>query len=295
MPSELGGIELDFQNLFQKATDRASRIARGLSASVRGASVEKKRNSMKRFYTCPLDQVVQEMDQINSDKSISLAFARLFNDQEGQELVFSESLHTIIQLFCKSLLRVSKDEQSNQIIEEDPAEVSAEELFDERAIFEAWNTCAFSILSAIHSELDGGQATSLVSATSGMSSRHSNCLAALVKFCAVLSSNFAESNIVRSHGLRLLSLLTEIDGLENPSVLDFDAFGLLVGLTFSVPSLFNNDMAAHLPLGNVQDQHLLRLVYIMHLVQIMITTDQFSSGQTSVEGEFILKIGLNPS
>ena len=66
-----------------------------------------------------------------------------------------------------------------------------------------------------------------------------------------MSSNFGESKVVRSHALRLLSLLTEIDGLENPSILDIDAFGLLVGLTYSVPSLFNGDHAAPLPSGNL--------------------------------------------
>lgn len=90
------------------------------------------------------------------------------------------------------------------------------------------------------------------------------------------SSNLSQPNIVRSHGLRLLSLLTEIDGMDNPSILEIDAFGLLVALTFCAPSLFNGDQAAQLPLGTVQDQHLLRLVYMVHLVQIMITTDQFS-------------------
>ena len=90
-----------------------------------------------------------------------------------------------------------------------------------------------------------------------------DCLAALVRLCAVMSSsNLSQPNIVRSHGLRLLSLLTEIDGMDNPSILEIDAFGLLVALTFCAPSLFNGDQAAQLPLGTVQDQHLLRLLEI---------------------------------
>ncbi len=274
-------LQSDIQRVLATATDVVSRIGRGISASVRNSSMEKfipAKNTMKRFYTCPLDQVVQEMDQSHADKSVSLAFARLFNDQEGQELVFSESLREIIQLFCKSLLRTCKDLNEEELNAATNSEDDTK-VIDERAIFEVWNTCAFSIHSAVQAELDGGLSSSLVSA-SGMSSRNYSCLAALVRFGAVMSSNFAEPKIIRSHSLRLLSLLTEIDGQDNPSILEIDAFGLLVALTFSVPSLFNGDHAAHIPLGNVQDQHLLRLIYIMHLVQIMITTDQFSSPMT---------------
>ncbi len=71
----------------------------------------------------------------------------------------------------------------------------------------------------------------------------------------------------------MLSILAEVDGIDNPSVLDMDAFGLLVGLTFSLPHIFNGG----LPSGNIQDRHLLQLVFVVHLVQIMLTTDQWSS------------------
>ena len=63
----------------------------------------------------------------------------------------------------------------------------------------------------------------------------------------------------------------------NMSILEYDAFGLLVALTFSLPSLFNGDQAAPLPSGNIQDAHILRLVYVIHLVQILLTTDRFSN------------------
>ena len=65
---------------------------------------------------------------------------------------------------------------------------------------------------------------------------------------------------------------------SNMSILEYDSFGLLVALTFSLPSLFNGDQAAPLPSGNIQDAHILRLVYIIHLVQILLTTDRFSNG-----------------
>jgi len=66
---------------------------------------------------------------------------------------------------------------------------------------------------------------------------------------------------------------------SNMSLLEYDAFGLLVALTFSLPSLFNGDQAAPLPSGNIQDAHILRLVYVVHIVQILLTTDRFSNDQ----------------
>ena len=84
-----------------------------------------------------------------------------------------------------------------------------------------------------------------------MTSRQHQCLSALVRFCGVVGSNFGEPKVVRSHGLKLLSTLLEVD-TANPSILEFDAFGILVSLTFSLPSLFNGDQAAPLPSGNVQ-------------------------------------------
>ena len=104
-------------------------------------------------------------------------------------------------------------------------------------------------------------------------SRQHQCLSALVRFCGVVGSNFGEPKVVRSHGLKLLSTLLEVD-TANPSILEFDAFGILVSLTFSLPSLFNGDQAAPLPSGNIQDANILRLVYVAHIVQILLTTDQ---------------------
>jgi hypothetical protein len=97
--------------------------------------------------------------------------------------------------------------------------------------------------------LDSGKKSIVDIAT--MSSRQHQCLSALVRFCGVVGSNFGEPKVVRSHGLKLLASLLEVD-TSNPSILEFDAFGILVSLTFSLPSLFNGDQAAPLPSGNIQ-------------------------------------------
>ena len=105
--------------------------------------------------------------------------------------------------------------------------------------------------------------------------------------------------MIRSHGLKLLSMLFETKD-SNMSILEYDAFGLLVALTFSLPSLFNGDQAAPLPSGNIQDAHILRLVYVIHLVQILLTTDRFSNDtllkddKTQLEAES-MDISSNPA
>ncbi|KAH6923705.1 hypothetical protein HPB50_005175 [Hyalomma asiaticum] len=55
------------------------------------------------------------------------------------------------------------------------------------------------------------------------------------------------------------------------SVLDIDAFGLMVALCLSAPSLFSN--TAPLPLGGALDGHVLRLVLALHLVQVILTVE----------------------
>ena len=123
---------------------------------------------MKRFYTCPLDQVVQEMDQTNSDKSVSLSFARLFSDHENQEVVFTDTFFDILKRFCKSVLSITnKVNLADQLTDED----SEKFVINERGLFEVWNTCAFTIHSAVHAELDAARKTSLVT-TNGMSKQN---------------------------------------------------------------------------------------------------------------------------
>jgi E3 ubiquitin-protein ligase UBR2 len=207
----------------------------------------------KRYYTCPLDQVVQELDQLHHD---SKAYARLYTDHEGHELQFSPSVFEMMNLFSQAVFRNTID--------------TVPDLHDERIPLMVWQTCAFTIHSIVRSIVDEGK-----SIFEKESSRQNDCLSTLVRFCGVVGSNFGEPKVIRSHSLKLLSTLLEVDA-SNLCVLEFDAFGLLVALTFSLPSLFNINQAAPLPSANIQDKHIFHLVYILHLVQILLTTDQFS-------------------
>jgi hypothetical protein len=173
---EVENVRIDLQRILHTAASNFGRVfgnAAGSTAASSGTSKSRATSNppvltMPRFYTCPLDQVVQDLqDPI---------FARLFTDQDQEKLIFSESVHEIMRLFCKSVLRVAKEDftenaENNELI------------LDERVPFEVWNTCAFTIQASIHSGLDSGKASLLD--TSVMSTRNRDCLAALVRYGVV--------------------------------------------------------------------------------------------------------------
>ena len=81
-------------------------------------STEKKPSSSNtdfvRYYTCPLDQIKQELHQEtkNIEGDLSSAgdkFARIYTDREGQELVFSPSVFEMMNLFSQTVYKVGLD------------------------------------------------------------------------------------------------------------------------------------------------------------------------------------------
>jgi len=67
-----------------------------------------------RYYTCPLDQIKQELQQgtKSNDADLSSAgekFARIYTDREGQELVFSPSVFEMMNLFSQTVYKVGLD------------------------------------------------------------------------------------------------------------------------------------------------------------------------------------------
>ncbi len=218
----------------------------------------------KHYYTCPLDQVTQELQE-RTDMNSADTFAQLFTGHEGAELKFSDSVFEMMGNFSKAVFRAGLS--------------TAPEHNDERIPFLVWQTCSFTVHSVVCSILDQGG-----SVFGQMSSRHKDCLSGLVRFCGVVGSNLGDSKIIRSHALKLLSSVMEVD-TANLSVLEFDAFGMLVALTFCLPSLFNENRPAQLPSCTSQDSNILRLVYSAHLVQILLTTDQFTTASDGSEEE----------
>ena len=71
-----------------------------------------------RYYTCPLDQIKQEMQQGNTEDIEEILpssaaagenFARIYTDREGQELVFSPSVFEMMNLFSQAVYKIGLD------------------------------------------------------------------------------------------------------------------------------------------------------------------------------------------
>jgi E3 ubiquitin-protein ligase UBR2 len=71
---------------------------------------------------------------------------------------------------------------------------------------------------------------------------------------------------------------------DGPCIFDWDCFGVLVPLTFSLPSLFFPAQPTPIPSGSTQDLNILRLLLLSHIVKILLTTD-FNNGEVNMDVE----------
>jgi len=219
--------------------------------------------SLSRYYTCPLDQVVSELESAHHD---GRSFARLFSVAEGGELAFPSSVYEIMNTFCQTTYSIGLGEVPH--------------VLDEMIPLMVWQSCAFTVISIVVSAMDMEKPV-----LGSLSSRQNDCLTTLIRFCGVVGSNFGEPKVIRSHSLKLLSTILEVD-TNNPSILEVDMFGLLVGLTYSLPSLFNGEAAAPLPSCNIQDLHILRLLFTAHIVQLLFSLKELQDTEVNVESCF---------
>ncbi|KAI1301491.1 E3 ubiquitin-protein ligase UBR2 [Halotydeus destructor] len=146
---------------------------------------------------------------------------------------------------------------------------------DDRVSLLSYWACAFTIHSIERVMRNDGKTI-----FHELSSRKFNCLQALVRYVGSLSS-IVNVAIIRSHCIRLLRflLINEHHNSSASSCLDIDAFGLTVSLVLTTPSLYvrenseEPDFVSTLPAGNVFDQHLVNLVLVLHIVQVILTSD----------------------
>jgi len=106
-----------------------------------------------------------------------------------------------------------------------------------------------------------------------LSSRQKDCLEALVRVSGILSSTWKKEHEINLHALRLLSLAIDNGGNNSIGILDWDAFGMLVSLTMTLPSLYYTEVPGPAPRGTMLDYHTLLLMFIATLVQIILTID----------------------
>jgi E3 ubiquitin-protein ligase UBR2 len=201
------------------------------------------------LYTCPIDQVSIELGDLGAD------FAALFpsNKNPADELRLSDSTVEMILLYSQATYTKGLDVNLN--------------LSDSRVPLMTWKSCAYTIhsleclLRDMEKPLFGD-----------LSCRHRDCLESLVRVVGVLGTVWKRPEVISSHALHLLSLILE-NPSDGPCVLDWDCFGVLVPLTFSLPSLFLSDQPTPVPSGNVQELNTLRLMFLSHIVKILLTVD----------------------
>ncbi|CAH1114121.1 unnamed protein product [Psylliodes chrysocephalus] len=115
-----------------------------------------------------------------------------------------------------------------------------------------------------------------------LSSRQRDCIESLVRIVGALGSTWQRSVFINSHAVNLLSILLE-HGNDGPSILQWDSLGFLISLTFSLPSLSCKYTPTPAPTGSTLDWHLLRIIFISHIVKILIlikTSDLNTSMET---------------
>lgn len=106
-----------------------------------------------------------------------------------------------------------------------------------------------------------------------LSCRQKDCLEAMVRVSGILSSTWKKEHEINLHALRLLSLAIDNGGNNSIGILDWDAFGMLVSLTMTLPSLYYTEVPGPAPRGTMLDFHTLLLMFIANLVQIILTID----------------------
>ncbi|KAF5270880.1 hypothetical protein FQR65_LT05397 [Abscondita terminalis] len=102
-----------------------------------------------------------------------------------------------------------------------------------------------------------------------LSSRHRDCLESLVRITGILGCTWPRNTVISSLALRLLSMLIDHQALDG-SILQWDSLGLLIPLTFALPSLFSKFQPTPVPTGGSLELHTLHLVFIAHIVKILV-------------------------
>ncbi|KAG1675618.1 E3 ubiquitin-protein ligase UBR2 [Nymphon striatum] len=158
-------------------------------------------------------------------------------------------------------------------------------LEDNRAPLMMWQSCAYTILS--HEWVLRDQMKPLFGSCS---SRQNDCLQTVVRFLFAFNL-VIPAEILQSHCIRLLSwLLAQEDSYNNDSlsIIEVDMFTMFVSLTASTCALFQSSQHVPLPLGNLVDLYNLRLVYIAHVIQILLTSS-FECSESAMDTEMTTK------
>ncbi|XP_025104421.1 E3 ubiquitin-protein ligase UBR2-like isoform X2 [Pomacea canaliculata] len=234
---------------------------------------------------CPISSISRMMAE-----SVARNFQLLWDYvNDYSSVCFSDGLQEMMQKFAKDVyvfgLGVKPDDENPRV----PIMV--------------WNTCAFTIMACEQDLAAEGQGV-----FGSLSERQSSLLGVLVRFAAVVSQ-VVPAETVREHCVRLLSLLipekVECLVYDTECLLDVDMFHYLVALTMTLPFLHADGAAKQaqskqpmgwLPMGGLNDQHALTLVFLVHLTQILLSFNEppqdsmETEAELETEGQALLEI-----
>uniref|UniRef100_A0A6M2DXW0 E3 ubiquitin-protein ligase n=1 Tax=Xenopsylla cheopis TaxID=163159 RepID=A0A6M2DXW0_XENCH len=178
-------------------------------------------------------------------EDIGSAFKQLF--PEFTEISFAREINEAVGLFNKaSLVKI-----------EGPPPKFIEPMM-------CFRTCAYTILALEILLRDSNK-----SLLGDLSSRQRDCIRNLIRLCGVSPSVYGLSG---QYPLMFLRLLFEPQ-CSSTSILEWDTFGMLVSLTFSMPSLFSDQKQVAIPCGGTLDYFILNLLFLCNIVKIIITID----------------------
>ncbi|XP_070180013.1 E3 ubiquitin-protein ligase UBR2-like isoform X1 [Littorina saxatilis] len=223
---------------------------------------------------CPISSISRMMAE-SVARNFQLLWEYVSDDSSGS---FSEGLREMMQKYARDVyvfgLGVKPDDDNS------------------RVPVMSWNSCAFTIMSFEQDLSSEGQGI-----FGSLTERQSSLLGALVRFAATIGQ-IAAADTIREHCVKLLSLLIpeKVESLvfDCDCLLDVDMFHFLVALTMTLPSLHTEGSegqapapttVASLPTGGLNDQHALMLVFIVHIVQVILTYDAPSQESMDMEAE----------
>lgn len=145
---------------------------------------------------------------------------------------------------------------------------------NERVPLMMWWSCAYTIHTIEGLLRDQGKPL-----FGEMSTRHADCLNALIQVAAVCGS-VSTPEILHKHASNLMRtcLVNDVNHSPRFSLLEVDAFALVIEMCFLLPHLFNTDQRsppANLaaPSNGILEQHVTTFCFLIHILQILLTGD----------------------
>ncbi|XP_014250464.1 E3 ubiquitin-protein ligase UBR2 [Cimex lectularius] len=192
-------------------------------------------------------------------------------EESGASCGLSEDLLEMINIF--SLIAYTKG------LDVDPHE-------NDTAIpMMAWKTCAYTIHS-IEWLLRYTEKPLLGDFTC----RQQDGLENLIRLAGVLGTAWKERQAINRHGVQLLTMIIGTPGTYScdPSILDWDCFGVLVPLTSTFPSIFHCDPVP-VPSGSQLELHSFYLMFLAQFAQIIISLEMNDGADEEKEVDIVSK------